>query len=187
MAKLLEKEPALVIIDVQQGFDDVSWGRRNNPDAERRITELLSYWRRSGLPIFHVRHLSREEGSPLAAGQTGSEIKASVFPKNDEPVIEKTVNSAFIGTDLETRLREQNIDTVILAGLTTDHCVSTTARMSGNLGFDTYVVSDATATFDRTGPDGKLYEADEIHDLSLVSLHNEFAKVVDTNSLTDIL
>jgi nicotinamidase-related amidase len=183
----LAKGAALVIVDVQKGFDDPSWGRRNNPEAEENISDLLSYWRRSELPIFHVRHLSREEGSPLSPGQPGSEIKDAVLPAKDEPVIEKTVNSAFIGTDLETRLREQDIDTIVVTGLTTDHCVSTTTRMAGNLGFDTYVVSDATATFDRTGPDGRLHEAEKVHEMSLVNLHEEFATIVSTASLAENL
>ncbi|CAN5615049.1 cysteine hydrolase family protein [soil metagenome] len=179
------KRAALIVVDVQKGFNDPFWGRRNNPEAEENISELLSCWRGSDLPVFHVRHLSIEEGSPLAPGQPGSEIKDVVHPSENEPVIEKNVNSAFIGTDLEARLRERNIDAVVVTGLTTDHCVSTTTRMAGNLGFDTYVVSDATATFDRTGPDGKLHEAEKVHEMSLVNLHEEFATIVNTASLAE--
>lgn len=185
MADPAAKGAALVIVDVQKGFEDPSWGRRNNPQAEENISALLSYWRRSGLPTFHIRHLSLEEDSPLASGQPGSEIKDIVRPAEGEPVIEKSVNSAFIGTELETHLRDRGIDTVVITGLTTDHCVSTTARMAGNLGFVTYVVSDATATFDRTGPDGKHHEAEKVHEMSLVSLHGEFAAVISTASLTE--
>jgi len=100
-----------------------------------------------------------------------------------EPVLRKIVNSAFIGTDLESRLKSNHVDTVVIVGLTTDHCVSTTARMAANLGFNTYVVSDGTATFDRTGSDGRKYDAEEIHAANLASLHEEFATVLDTERL----
>ena len=171
------------MVDVQKGLDDPCWGSRNNPDAEEKISDLLTHWRQAALPVFHVRHLSTEPASPLRPGTSGSEIKDVVRPRQDEPVIEKNVNSAFIGTDLEARLRDLNVDTVVVTGLTTDHCVSTTTRMAGNLGFDTYLVSDATATFDRVGPGGKLYSADSIHEISLVELHEEFATIVTTAEL----
>lgn len=90
------------------------------------------------------------------------------------------MNSAFIGTGLEERLRQAGVEAVVVAGLTTDHCVSTTARMAGNLGFRTYIVSDATAAFDRAGPDGRRYAAEQIHEIALVSLHEEFGSVVTT-------
>jgi nicotinamidase-related amidase len=93
------------------------------------------------------------------------------------------VNSAFIGTDLEQRLREHKIDSVVITGITTNHCVSTTARMAGNLGFNTYVVSDATATFDIKGPDGRHYTADEMHAMGLAEINDEFATVLDTETL----
>ena len=105
------------------------------------------------------------------------------MPMEGEHVEEKKVNSAFIGTGLEWYLRKNNFDTVVIAGLTTDHCVSTSTRMAGNLGFQTYVVADATATFDRTGNDGKHYSADDVHSCALASLHGEFATVLNTEDL----
>jgi nicotinamidase-related amidase len=183
----LREKAALVIIDVQRGFDDPKWGKRNNPHAEENIARLLSAWRSKSQPIFHIQHCSTEADSPLRPGSVGNEIKQIVTPVAGETVIRKTVNSALIGTDLEQQLRNRRIDTLVLIGLTTDHCVSTTARMAGNLGFNTYVVSDATATFDRNGPDGKLYPAEHIHAANLASLHNEFAKVVTTESVLNEL
>ncbi len=183
--RLFEKNPALLIIDMQKGFDDQDhWGgNRNNPQAETNVRRLLERWRELRLPIFHIQHCSTEPRSPLRPDHPGNEIKEQVRPLPGEPVIQKQVNSAFIGTDLEKRLRQHKIESVILTGIQTDHCVSTTARMAGNLGFNTYVVSDGTATFDRAGYDGKHYTSDLIHTLALVSLQNEFAAIIDTQSI----
>jgi nicotinamidase-related amidase len=186
-ASRLRSNAALIIIDVQKGFDDPRWGRRNNPEAEANIAKLLDAWRRSNRPVFHVQHSSRLRDSPLSPSAAGHAIKESVAPRRGEPVIKKSVHSAFIGTGLEKRLRRRGIRTVVVTGLTTDHCVATTARMAGNLGFDTYVVSDATATFDREGVDGKRYSAEEVHAVNLASLNQEFAKIVTTNALLDLV
>ena len=179
----LDHRAALVLIDVQDGFDDPRWGVRNNTNAESNMAQLLESWRRLDWPIFHIQHLSSEPPSPLRPEQPGSAIKAIVAPREDEHVIQKNVNSAFIGTTLEYLLTIHGINVLVMAGLTTDHCVSTSARMAANLGFKVVVVSDATATFDRIGPSGDLYAAEQIHELALVSLHEEFATIVDTQSL----
>ena len=105
------------------------------------------------------------------------------MPIAGEPVLFKSVNSAFIGTDLELRLRAKGDPGLVIVGITTDHCVSTTTRMAGNLGFDSYLVSDATATFERTGPDGRQWTADEMHETALASLSREFATVLKTTEV----
>lgn len=174
---------ALVLIDIQKGFDSPVWGRRNNPDAETNVAALLHAWRKTGRPLFHIQHLSQDPRSPLRAGSPGCEIKDIVRPHNGEPVIQKRVNSAFIGTDLEEQLRRAGITTLIMTGLTTNHCVETTTRMAGNLGFLTYLVSDATATFDRQGPDGVLHTAEDIQAMTLANLHQEFATIMTTDEV----
>jgi nicotinamidase-related amidase len=179
----LSQDTGLLLIDVQQGFDEPRWGSRNNPDAERRIAELLDGWRRTGRPVIHVQHMSREPGSPLRPGRPGNAFKPEATPLSGEPVFHKQVNSAFIGTTLEQHLREHGIETLVLVGITTDHCVSTTARMAANLGFATIVVADATATFERIGHDGTRYSAEQMHRLALASLHGEFATVRQTGDL----
>ena len=171
--------PTLIVIDVQRAFDDPSWGARNNPDAERRVAAALAGWRAAGAPLIHVRHSSAGLFTP---GARTFEFKPEAAPEGDEPVITKHVNSAFIGTDLEARLRAAGAEGVALVGLTTDHCCSTTARMAANLGFETWVLGDAMATFDRHGPDGELYPAETIHRTALASLHDEFAEVLDTQA-----
>ncbi len=183
----LSQNSAFIVIDVQKGLDDPYWGRRNNPDAEQNIARLLHVWRRAGMPIYHVRHESTNPNSPLRPGYSGSEIKEIVAPVGDEPVLAKRVNSAFIGTDLEARLRQSGQETVVITGLTTDHCVSTTARMAANLGFKVYLVTDATATFERVGPNGTRYSAEEIHNMELAVLNAEFADLISTQELLDRL
>ncbi|MGB8266049.1 MAG: cysteine hydrolase family protein [Candidatus Velthaea sp.] len=178
---------ALIVIDVQVGFDDSGWGRRNNPHAEQRIADLLAAWRSRHWPLFHVRHLSLTPGSVFAERQAGSAIKASVAPVGDEPVVLKHVNSAFIGTTLEADLRARGISDLVIVGLTTDHCVSTSIRMAANLGFNVRCVSDATATFERTGVFGKRYDAHEVHDVTLASLSGEFAMITDTAGILTAL
>src|SRR6266516_982232 len=180
----LPRDAVLLTIDVQKGMDVFREKyHRNNPDLERNIARLQQAWRESGRPLIHVQHLSKQPNSPLRPGQPGVEIKDEVRPLPGEPVVQKSVNSAFIGTTLEADLRRRGITTLVMVGLQTNMCVSTTARMAGNLGFTTYVVSDATATFDNTGPDGKRYASELLHDVALADLHGEFATVVDTATI----
>lgn len=176
----LPQSTALIVVDVQQAFINPAWGERNNPQAESNIARLLQAWRSSGRPVKHVVHDSVEPNSLLRPGLPGNAIQPDAVPQASEPVYRKHVNSGFIGTDLERDLRNDGIDTLVIVGLTTNHCVSTTARMAGNLGFKTFVVSDATAAFARRALDGSLRPAKAVHDAALSDIHEEFATVVDT-------
>lgn len=171
--------PALLIVDVQCAIDDPSWGDdRNNRDAEANIARLLARWRERGWPVVHIRHASRERDSTYRRGQPGFEFKAEVVPRDGEQIVEKQTNSAFIGTDLQQRL--SGITTLVVTGVITNNSVEATARMAGNLGFDTYVVRDATATFGRRDYDGRWRTADEVHAMSLANLDGEYARIVTT-------
>ena len=179
----LSPNAALLIIDVQQGFSAPSWGPRNNPEAENNIALLLAAWRETGRPVIHVHHDSSMPSGTFVPGTPGNLPKPEAAPIEGESVHHKTVNSGFIGTRLEQDLRTASVDTLAVVGLTTQHCVSTTARMAGNLGFRAYVVADATATFDQTGFDGSKRNASDVHWNALSDLHGEFATVVDTQTL----
>ena len=174
---------ALISIDFQKAFDEPFWGKRNNPDAEEKMSLLQSEWRSKGFPVIHIQHCSTEKDSPLRPDAIGNAFKNEVKPIQGEKVFRKTVNSAFIGTILEEHLRKNNIKSLVIAGLTTDHCVSTSTRMAGNLGFDVVLVSDATATFDRKGEDGTFYTAEQIHNVHLASLNGEFCRVLTTDEV----
>jgi len=174
---------ALLVIDVQQGIDNPRLGPRNNPEAEKRIADLLAAWRAAGRPVIHVQHMSVEPNSLLRPGLPGNAIKKEAQPIAGEPLFQKNVNSAFIGTDLEKYLRSQGIENLVMVGLTTEHCISSSARMAANLGFNVTVVADATATFGRRGFDGTHYSAELVHGVELASLSGEFATVRNSSEV----
>ena len=184
-----KKNIALVLIDVQKGFDDSEYwgGGRNNPDAEKVCAQLLTKFRQLQLPVYHIRHASTLPQSLLHPSHRGFAFHDCVLPIEDEIVITKHVNSGFIGTDLHEKLTADGINTLVIAGLTTDHCVSTTTRMAGNLGYNVYLISDATATFDKVGINGEKFEAELIHQTALASLNGEFATVINSNQLLNSL
>jgi nicotinamidase-related amidase len=177
--------PALILIDIQEGFNQLDYfgGERNNPDAEQRAALLLGHWRERKWPVFHVKHCSVSPGSPLTEGLPGNNFRNEVKPLPGEPVIKKNVNSAFIGTDLQQQLDALHIKTVVLAGLTTQHCVSTTARMAGNYGYKTLVASDATAAFRAEGINGESYAPELVHAMSLATIQREFCLVMPVEEI----
>ena len=172
---------ALILIDFQKGFEAPIWGQRNNKDAEPNAAGLLAAWRAGHAPVVRVRHASAQAGSPLAKGSAGFAFMDALAPTGDEPVFEKSVNSAFIGTGLEAYLRNHSIKAVVIAGLTTPHCVSTSARMAANLGFEVILAHDACATFARNGnmswSDASIaIDPETSHQIAVAHLHGEFAR-----------
>ncbi len=179
----IPENAALIIVDLQNAIDHPSWGRRNNPVAEENIARILQRWRISKRPVFHIKHVSTEPGSTYRPGQVGCDFKDIVAPNNGENIVEKSVNCAFIGTSLEKDLRNKDISTCVVVGVITNNSVEATVRVAGNLGFNTFVISDATATFDKIDINGKLHPAEDVHALSLANLQGEYATVINTEHL----
>lgn len=171
------QDAALLIIDLQKAIDHPSWGVRNNLDAERNVAMLLEAWRALSQPIYHIRHDSTEVASHYRPGQPGHEFKPEAQPLCGETVIAKRTNSAFIGTDLEARLRNARQTLLVVAGVITNNSVEATVRMAGNLGFDTFLVEDGCFTFARRDWDGHLRTASEVHAMSLANLDGEYCTV----------
>lgn len=180
-------EHALVVIDVQRGFDDLAYwsptARRDNPDCEANVATLIAAWRARRAPIVFVRHDSTTPGSPLARGTPGNDFKA-VITGTPDLLVSKAVNSAFHGDpDLASWLRERELCGIVVCGIQTNHCVSTTARVGANLGFDVIVAIDACHTFDRAHPDGEIMPAALLARATATTLHGEFANVNTTQAL----
>ncbi|MEM7484524.1 MAG: cysteine hydrolase family protein [Bacteroidota bacterium] len=175
----------LLLIDVQLGLQETDFygEERSNPEAEKNCSRLLAEFRSRNLPLFHIQHCSTNPESPLHPTKKGNAFHPLVEPKENEPIVQKNVNSAFIGTDLESKLKAEGITHVIIAGLTTEHCVSTSTRMASNLGFETILISDATASFNKIGIDGEPISAKTVHQIALANLKDEFATIKDTATL----
>ncbi|MCL1594510.1 MAG: cysteine hydrolase [Actinomycetia bacterium] len=177
---------ALIVVDVQKGFDDaVYWGPRNNPECEANVGRLIDAWRKQSWPIVFVRHDSATPSSPLAKGSPGNAFK-SVVKGTPDLLVVKDVHSAFHGSpDLDAWLRKQGITGVAIAGIQTNMCCETTARVASDLGYELLFVEDATHTFDITTPTHKVYRAREIARYSSLSIEADFGKVVRTTDLVD--
>ena len=156
---------ALILVDVQKAFleKDYPGLKRNNPDTEKLCGTILAKWRELSLPVIHIRHSSTNLNSKLHESKPGFLFNDHVIPLESETVLTKNVNSGFIGTNLSGILNDLNVTSLVFAGMTTNHCISTTVRMSGNLGYQTYLISDATAAYNTLGLDGEMIDLSLIH------------------------
>ncbi len=185
----IDKNPTLLLIDIQKAFLDKDYPgfKRNNPNAEFICGEVLNKWRILNLPIIHIRHSSTNKKSKLHPSSKGFEFNDYVKPLKNETVLTKKVNSAFIGTNLEKILFDYKLKTLVIIGMTTNHCISSTVRMSGNLGFETYLVSDSTACFNTKGLDGKIIDCNTIYKSAIASLNEEFATILNSKELFEMI
>ena len=168
MIRKFQDETALLLVDVQKGVNDTLYyggakGGRKNPLAESNILKVLDKWRTSNLSL-----------------ESGGQIEG-MKPQERDIVVVKDVNSGFIGTSLELDLRRAGIQRLLVLGFFTNVCIETTVRMSGNMGFDTYLVHDACAAMNSIGHDGKDYDPELVHNMAIGNLHGEFCTAISVN------
>ena len=185
MIKKFQNNTALLLVDVQKGENDTNYyggpnGKRNNLHAEENIKTVLQKWRNSDRVIAFTKHNSREKGSPLNLELESGQQIDGLEPNSGDIVVVKDVNSGFVGTSLELDLRRAGIQRLVILGFFTNVCVETTTRMSGNMGFDTYLVHDACASMNVIGHDGTYYEPDLVHNMAVGNLHGEFCTAIST-------
>ena len=176
----LPASAALLVIDLQKAIDEPYWGPRNNPQCEENVAALLQRWRTTARPLYHIKHNSSDPASAYRAGHPGNAFKEEVRPYPHETVIAKHLQSAFVGTNLETRLRRAGHTPLVVTGVLTNNSVEATVRMGSNLGFDIYVVSDACFAVEKRALNGRLFSAEDVHALSLANMQGEYATVVNT-------
>lgn len=176
---------ALLLIDVQMAFveRDEEGIPRSTPSAEANIARLLEHFRAGNGQVIHVHHHSLESDSSFREDRSGARVQDFAAPSGHEAVYIKHVNSAFTGTTLEDDLRQLSLTHLVLCGGTANHCVETTCRVAGNLGFDVLYVSDAVWAYGGTGPDGQVHTPEEVLSMSLFNLDGEFATVMTTDQI----
>jgi len=179
MSPPFDQQTVLIIIDVQKAFDSPLWRDHNNPALVPNLRRVLDRWRALGRPVYFVAHDSRFPDSPYRRGQPGNDFHPELTPLAAETVIRKRVNCAFIGTDLEARLREAGHETLVVGGVATHNSLESTVRVAGDLGFRVHVLADGTATVGRTDRRGQVWSADDVHHLSLSNMDGEYATVID--------
>lgn len=178
---------ALLVIDMQMEMAHrTEAGReRANPQAEERVAELLALFRARGLPVVHVHH--DEPGTPVAMGQPGAEVMPCARPLPGEPVFLKSRSSAFAGTGLESHLRAQGIDRIVLTGAVAAFCVTSTTRAASDLGFQVILPGDSLIGFDFPRPDGSRISAEALLDMTLTILGADFARVMPTGAVAQAI
>ena len=160
----LPADAVLLIIDAQEAVDGPRHGAGEASEVETNIAALVAAWRTEGLPLAHV---ARQSGSsPLP-------------PLDGEIVIDRNATSAFVGADLEARLDELGVTTLVLCGALGTHALEASARHAGDLGYQVFVVADACRAVDTADLGGRLWLAEDVRALTLARLKGETATIVD--------
>lgn len=173
----------LILIDQQKAMSHPKWGPRNNPDAEKNIARLLTTWRARELPIIHVKHDSTSPDSPFRPGQEGNDFLPLTAPLPGETVVAKRVHSAFVGTDLPTRLEAMGRPPLVICGVLLANSVEATVCNAANLGFSVRLPADACWSCDKRDLTGRLWPAEDVHQLTLALLDDEYASVTTTDAV----
>lgn len=176
---------ALIIIDIQNDYFQGGACELVNPmEASLKAKEVLEYFRKKDMPIFHIQHINIRKGATFFLPNTkGVQIHENVKPLENEIIIEKNFPNSFLETNLELELEKQNIKELIICGMMSHMCVDSTTRAAFDMGYDCIVIHDACTTKDLESF-GKKIKASVVHDSFMSALGSFFARVV---SVEDIL
>ena len=167
---------ALILIDIQNTYTRGVMALEGVEPAIDEAAALLDRARTAGVPVIHVQH-DAGEGSPYDVRAEIGAIVDRVAPREGEAVVVKNFPNAFVGTDLDRRLREVSATNLVLAGFMTHMCVNSTARGAFNAGFAPSVIAAATATRALPSPDGTVSAA-SLQSASLAGIGDVFGVVV---------
>jgi nicotinamidase-related amidase len=179
---------ALIIVDIQNDY--FPGGRMQLIDmdeAARNARHALGLFRARSLPVFHIQHISNRKGAAFFLPETdGIEIHEHVAPESGEYVIQKHFPNSFRDTSLKEKLKNSNVEEVIICGAMTHMCIDTTVRAAFDLGFHCIVLSDACATKDMEY-NGVAVQASQVNTAFMAALSGVFAKVIKASELESYL
>ncbi len=172
---------ALVLIDVQNDYDGGALAISHPPFAESigNIARAMDAAHANGVPIVAVRQMAPPTSPYFTTGTRGGELHDAVGSRPYDHFIEKKLPSAFAGTDLETYLRANGIDTITIAGYMTHNCDLSTIIHAVHMGFEVEFLSDATGSLAYVNSAGSA-SAEEIHRVMSVVFQSRFAAVCAT-------
>lgn len=173
----------LVVLDVQDAIDQPAWDNKNNPSYLANIERLMTHWRSKSSPIIHIRHDEKSSSSTYHSHGPYNGIKKEVAPIEGECVIAKQQNCAFIGTELETVLKDMQVNSFVLTGVLIHNSMDATIRVGKALGYEIIVPSDATTAVPVIGSSGKSWDAETVYELTLAILDGEYAEIITTEKL----
>jgi len=179
---------ALLIIDVQNDyFPGGKMELSGSIDAALKIKELLSYFRKTDMPVIHVQHISARPGAAFFLPDTeGAEFNDNVKPQAGEKIIVKNYPNSFRETGLDKYLKENEITKLVIAGMMTHMCIDTTVRAAFDLGYECILAGDCCATKELSIDNIKI-SAGDVQNSFLASLNGMFAKVVKMNDAFELL
>lgn len=178
---------ALVLIDIQNDyFDGGKWPVANMQLIAANAAAILTFARKEGLSVFHIRHESPSETAPFfRPGTRGAQIHESVKPQDNEPVITKHRPNSFFETSLKQQLKAANITDLLICGAMSQMCVDATTRAGVDLGYAVTVIEDACGAKEQVFNEREI-PAHDVHAAFMAPLAMSYARVIDTQSfLTD--
>ena len=177
-------ETALLLIDIQNDY--FAGGRNPLVNAEQaadHAARALTLFRSKDLPIFHIQHISLQDGATFFLPDTdGCKIYQGVLPAQGEPVMIKHTPDSFFQTDLHERLTTQNIKRLYICGMMSHMCIDTSVRTAKRLGYSVCVLEDACATKDLVW-EGETIPADTVHKTFMASLRGTIAEIMKENDI----
>lgn len=177
---------ALIVIDVQESFRvRDSWLEASAPDIAERIGLLVDHARAAGQGVLWILHTEPGSATPFDPVSGHVRLIEGLEPLDGEPLMHKTSHNAFTTTNLAQHLTSRGVTDVIIAGIRTEQCCETTARLASDLGYGVRFVLDATVTMPLQMWDGTgTISTDDVLARTASALHGRFAEVV---TIADVL